>query len=77
MCGKLGNCIEDSTEGDDNGVVEEKLSTLAVPISFFSFLSLHYANATYQWPRFLGVLHFCHPFFRDLYHGQVFVQYGT
>ena len=35
MCGKLGNCIDDSTEGDDNGVVEEKLSTPRVPISFF------------------------------------------
>ncbi len=35
MCGKLGNCIEDSIEGDDSGVVEEKLSTPGVPISFF------------------------------------------
>jgi len=37
MCGKLGNYIEDSTEGYDNGVVEEKLSTPGVPTSFFCF----------------------------------------
>ena len=37
MCGKLGNYIEDSTKGDDNGVVEEKLSIPQVPISFFCF----------------------------------------
>lgn len=42
MCGKLGNDIEDSTEEDDKGVVEEKPSTLGVPISAFcfSFLAL-------------------------------------
>jgi len=42
MCGKLGNYIEDSIEGDDNGVVEEKLSTPGVHISFFfsSFFAL-------------------------------------
>jgi len=55
MCGKLGNCIEKSIEGDVNGVVEEKLSTPGVPISFFYFLSLHYADSTYQWRRLLGV----------------------
>jgi len=36
MCGKLGSYIEDSIEGDEN-VVEEKLSTPGVPISFFFF----------------------------------------
>ena len=35
MCGKLGNYTEDSTKGDDNGVMEEKLPTPGVPIYFF------------------------------------------
>ena len=41
MCGKLGNCIKDSTEGDDNGVVEEKLSNPGVPIYFFLLFFLY------------------------------------
>ena len=72
MCGKLGNFIKDSTEGDDNGVLEEKLSTPGVHIAF---ISLHYADSTYQWPRLLGVRNFRQHFCRDLYHGWVFARW--